>query len=334
MNLDVLKETVSKIAQKGKGILAADESTSTCKKRFDALNIEFTEENRRDYREMLFTTPGVEEHISGVILFEETLKQNAKDGTPFFKLLESKGIVPGIKVDKGKVKMEESEEEVTQGLDDLDERYKDYKQYGAKFAKWRAVYHITDELPSEENIKANAEGLADYAKISQENDIVPIVEPEVLINGDHSIQRCYEVTKAVLVAVFEKLKEKGVALEGIILKPSMVISGKDAKDRADREEVAKRTVELFKEVVPEEVPTINFLPGGQSPEEATEHLQKMNEQELPWNLSFSYGRALQEPALEAFSKGDIEKGQKEFYKRAKLNGLANKGEYAPDMENE
>ncbi|MBR9699035.1 fructose-bisphosphate aldolase class I [Candidatus Woesearchaeota archaeon] len=335
MDAQALKQTIKEIATKGKGILAADESTPTMGKRLAGINVESTEEKRRDYRQALFTTSGCEEFISGVILFEETLKQKARDGTPLSGVLTKKGIVPGIKVDKGLVELEGTSEKVTQGLEGLGDRLDDYKQHGARFAKWRAVYSISDSTPSDAVIKENASRLAKYAKVCQEHDVAPIVEPEVLINGDHSIERCAEVTEAVLKEVFVALDKEGVLLEGMILKPSMVISGKENDSRAGVEEVAKQTLEIFKKTIPESVQTINFLSGGQTPEESTAHLQAMNKMDdAPWYLSFSYGRALQEPALKAWAgKAENEKAcQDAFFKRAKLNGLATKGEYSTDME--
>jgi fructose-bisphosphate aldolase, class I len=339
MNFEAdLIQTCKEIAQKGKGILAADESTNTIGKRFDAINTESTEANRQAYRQMLFTAPGMENHISGVILFEETLFQKTDDDVPFPKLLASKGVVPGIKIDKGLVDLALTDEEkITQGLDGLPERLAEYKKAGARFAKWRAVYNITDAKPSSAAIESNAECLARYAAICQEQGIVPIVEPEVLINGEHSIEVCEEVTDFVLAAVFNQLGIHNVLLEGMILKPSMTISGDTCTDRAPAQEVATATVRTLKRTVPAAVPTINFLSGGQTSEESTLHLDLMNKAgNLPWNVSFSYGRALQADALKAWGgkPENLKAGQAAFMKRAKLNGLAAKGEYSEAMEKE
>jgi len=334
--MDILKQTVDEIKAKGKGILAADESTPTCTKRFESIGVESTEESRRDYREMLFSTPGIGEFISGVILFEETLKQKTKDGKPMFELIKEQGMVPGIKVDKGLVPLENTDEKTTQGLDGLSERLVEYKKFGARFAKWRSVFSISDTFPTQKAVAANAHALAHYAHVCQENGFVPIVEPEVLINGNHSLEKCREVTISVLKDVYKKLKKHDIFLEGTILKPSMVISGMDNNNRASVKEVAKSTIEVLKECVPENVPTINFLSGGQTPEEATAHLQALNKIGGPWNLSFSYGRALQEPALKAWmgKEENMENVQKVFYKRARYNSLAVKGEYSEEMEGE
>jgi fructose-bisphosphate aldolase, class I len=330
-----LQATINDLTQNGKGILAADESVGTATKRLTGINVESTEENRRRYRTMLLTTPGMEEFVSGVILFEETLYQKDDNGVLLPDVLKNNGVVPGIKVDKGTVQFNGSEvEKFTQGLEGLGDRLIEYKKAGARFAKWRATYSIGDSLPTDELVAKNAEDLAKYAKICQENGIVPIVEPEVLIDGTHSIEKCNEITGKVLAKVFEALDGEGVVLKHIVLKPSMVISGKSAENRAGRKEVAAATVDLFREVVPIEVPTINFLSGGQAPEEATQHLQEMNVLEKPWILSFSYGRALQEPALNTWLGNDENKeaAQQAFYKRAKLNSLAVKGEYTEELE--
>jgi len=333
MSTQVLLETIKQVAVKGKGILAADESHKTFGKRFDSIQVDNNSTNRRDYREMLFTTSHLNEYISGVILFEETLTQTSTlDGQTLGQVLSNQGIVPGIKVDKGLVNLNDAGETVTQGLDDLAERLESYKKAGAKFAKWRAVYTISECLPSKVAIHANAHALARYAKICQDNGIVPIVEPEVLMDGEHSIERCAEVTEAVLHEVFHELNINNVLLEGIILKPSMVIAGQDCKRPASVDKVAEYTVKILKRTVPSAVPTINFLSGGQSAELATEHLNQMNKlfSNLPWQLSFSYGRALQAPSLQAW-KGQashVEKAQHLLYKRAKLNGLAGQGKYS------
>jgi fructose-bisphosphate aldolase class I len=322
----------------GKGILAADESTGTIKKRFDSIGIENTEENRRAYRDLLFTTPGAEEYISSVILYDETIRQNAHDGTPFPKLLESKGIIPGIKVDLGAKPLALAEgETVTEGLDGLRERLAEYYALGARFAKWRATYSITDDLPSEYCVWANAHALARYAALCQEAGIVPIVEPEILQDGTHTIERGYHVSCRVLLALYTELFDQRVDLEGTLLKPNMVLSGYDASNRAGVDEVAEWSLKCFYKHVPAAVPGIVFLSGGQSDEDATAHLNAMNAKgPHPWKLSFSYGRALQAPALKAWTgKPDqVEAGQRAYYHRAKLNSAAATGLYAPEMERE
>ena len=324
----------------GKGILAADESSPTIKKRFDAIGTESTEENRRTYREMLFTTPAMADYISGVILFDETIRQSCADGTPFAKFLGDLGVVPGIKVDKGAKPLAGFPgETVTEGLDGLRERLEEYYSLGARFSKWRAVITIGDAMgdaiPSGFCLRANAHALARYAALCQEAKIVPIVEPEVLMDGGHTLERCEVVTAAALDALFEQLEAHRVDLTGIVLKPNMVISGTECADRAGVQEVAEATVRCLKAHVPEAVPGIAFLSGGQSAEEATAHLGAMNALgKHPWQLTFSYGRALQAPALNAW-KGDpanFEAGQKALFKRAKLNGLARQGEYSPSLE--
>jgi fructose-bisphosphate aldolase class I len=321
----------------GKGILAADESGGTIKKRFDKIRIESSEENRRAYRELLFTTPGASDYISGVILYDETIRQKTKDGVPFPEYLSRNGMIPGIKVDNGAKPLAKfSRETITEGLDGLRERLADYGKLGAKFAKWRAVIDIGPGYPTQFCIDANAHALARYAALCQEASIVPIVEPEVLMDGDHPIERCEEVTDATLQSVFAQLFAHRISLEGMILKPNMVISGKKAQKRASAEEVARATVRCLKRHVPAAVPGIAFLSGGQSPEEATEHLSLMNQLgPLPWQLSFSYGRALQETALDAWKgvQANFSAGQKAFFKRAKLNGLARSGRYNAGLEN-
>lgn len=330
-----LEQTISKIAQSGKGILAADESTPTITKRFEACGIQSTEDNRRNYRQMLLTTPGVNQYVAGVILFEETLNQKTSDGTAFADALNKLNIVPGIKVDKGLVTLANTNEQVTQGLDGLAERLADYKAKGARFAKWRAVYAISATTPSQLAIDTNAEVLARYAAICQQAGIVPIVEPEVLIDGDHTIEQCEAASYNVLKAVFDALARHKVTLEHIILKPSMVINGKACAKRASVQEVADATIRVLKRTVPAAVPTINFLSGGQTSEQATAHLNAMNKMgSLPWNLSFSYARALQEYAMKAWGGQKTTEGQTEFLKRAKLNSLAAKGEYTEAMEKE
>jgi fructose-bisphosphate aldolase, class I len=322
----------------GKGILAADESTGTIEKRFDSIGVENTEDNRRAYRDLLFTTEGAEEYISGVILYDETIRQSGHDSTPFPKLLESKGIIPGIKVDLGAKPLALAEgETVTEGLDGLRERLAEYHTLGARFAKWRATYSITDDLPSQYCIWTNAHALARYAALCQEAGIVPIVEPEILQDGTHTIKRGYHVACKVLEALFTELSDQRVDIEGTLLKPNMVLSGYDASNRAGIDEVADWTLKCFYKHVPAAVPGIVFLSGGQSDEDATAHLNAMNAKgPHPWKLSFSYGRALQAPALKAWSgKPDqVEAAQRAYYHRAKLNGAATTGLYVPEMERE
>lgn len=333
-----LQATINTIAVKGKGILAADESSPTITKRFQAVGVESTEDTRRAYREMLISTPDFNKFIAGVILFEETLNQKTSQGISFPEALKNMGVVPGVKVDKGLILLPNTkDEQVTQGLDGLPERLADYKAKGARFAKWRAVYAISNTTPSILAIQTNAEILARYAAICQAQGIVPIVEPEVLIDGDHTIARCEEVSEPVFQAVFEALYRHRVSLEHIILKPSMVISGKTCSQKAGVQQVAEATLRVLKRTVPSAVPTINFLSGGQSSEQATAHLDAMNKMgPLPWNLSFSYARALQDYAMKTW-KGDaknVAAAQKEFYKRAKLNSLAATGKYSEAMEKE
>jgi fructose-bisphosphate aldolase class I len=333
-----LQATIEAMVQKGKGILAADESSPTIAKRFRAIGVESTEAHRRGYRSLILATPGLGEFISGVILFEETLGQQADDGTPLPELVVRQGIVPGIKVDKGKLPLAHAPgDEITQGLDGLEQRLEGYKKQGARFAKWRDVYHISAVKPSRLAVEANAEVLARYAAICQAQGIVPIVEPEVLIDGDHSIDRCAEITEAELHEVFHALHRHSVVLEHMLLKPSMVIPGKAHPHKAGPDEVAEWTVKIFRRTVPAAVPSINFLSGGQTPEEATANLNALNcLPPQPWELSFSYGRALQQPALQAW-KGDMANAasaQSALYQRAKLNGAARRGEYSPAMEAE
>lgn len=338
INLKELAATTSKLAARGKGILAADESTATITKRFQAVDTESTEESRRVYRELLLTTPGVNEYVAGVILFEETLNQKTSQGVPFPEALNKLGILPGIKVDKGLVILPNTkDEQITQGLDGLPERLAEYKAKGATFAKWRAVYQISATTPSQLAIDTNAEVLARYAAICQAHGIVPIVEPEVLIDGDHTIERCEEVSEPVLHAVFNALYRHKVQLEYIVLKPSMVINGKACSQKASVNAVAEATIRVLRRTVPSAVPTINFLSGGQSSEQATAHLNAMNQMgNLPWNLSFSYARALQDYAMKTWAGKDanIPAAQKAFLKRAKLNSLAATGKYAEAMEKE
>ena len=337
MNLADLNKVAQAMVAPGKGILAADESSGTIKKRFDAINVESTEDNRRDYREMLFRSKdAMSKYISGVILYDETIWQKAKDGTPLVKLIEQAGAIPGIKVDEGTQALPGCPGElITVGLDRLAARLADYYKQGARFAKWRAVIDIGQGIPSYTAVRTNAHALARYAALCQAAQIVPIVEPEVLMDGDHSIERCYEVTEFVLKETFQELYYQKVALEGMILKPNMAISGKKAKSRAGVQDVAEKTVKLLKECVPSAVPGIAFLSGGQSDEEATAHLDAMNKiGGLPWNLTFSYGRALQAAPQKAWSgKADnVGAGQQAFTHRAHMNGLASKGEWKADLE--
>ena len=323
---------------KNKGILAADESTGTIKKRFDGIRLESTEEHRRSYREMLFTAPGASSWISGVILYDETIRQKTRDGVPFPAYLEKNGIIPGIKVDTGAKPLAQFPgETITEGLDGLRERLAEYRKLGARFAKWRAVIDIGADIPTRFAIAANAHALARYAALCQEQDIVPIVEPEVLMDGAHSIERCEEVTSRTLQTVFDALFEHRIELEGMVLKPNMVISGKKASNRAKPEQVAEATVRCLKRHVPPAVAGIAFLSGGQSPTEATQHLSLMNKlAPLPWPLTFSYGRALQDTALAAWggASAKVAAAQKELLRRAQFNGLATRGAYAPAMEDQ
>jgi fructose-bisphosphate aldolase class I len=338
MGIQQLEETAAAIVADGKGILAADESDGTIKKRFDSIGVESSEENRRAYRDLLFTTEGVEDYISGVILFDETIRQSAKDGTPFPKLLESKGVIPGIKVDKGAKALALAEgETVTEGLDGLRARLDEYRELGARFTKWRGVISIGESIPSEYCLWTNAHALARYAALSQEAGLVPIVEPEVLMDGDHSIDRSFEVTSRTLHAVFTELRDQRVHPEGMLLKPNMVLSGYDSADQASHEQVAHETIRCFKRHVPSAVPGIVFLSGGQSDENATANLNAMNAiGPHPWQLSFSYGRALQAPALKAWGgrEENVEAAQRAYYHRAKMNSAARTGIYAPEMERE
>ena len=336
MSKQELESVAQRMVAKGKGILAADESMGTIKRRFDSIKIESNENNRRAYREMLFTAKGIEEAISGVILFDETLRTAASDGTPFPQLLSKKGIIPGIKVDKGPVDIPGFPGEVvTEGLDGLRARVKEYKELGAKFAKWRAVITIGDAIPTPMCLEANAHALARYAALCQEGGLVPIVEPEVLLDGSHTVDRCQEVTEETLKVTFSQLFEQRVYLGGMILKPSMIVSGKDNPKQAGVEEVAERTIRCLKRTVPAAVPGIAFLSGGQSAERATEHLNAMNAMgPHPWEVSFSYASALQDPAIKAW-KGEaanVAAAQKIFYHRAKCNSAARSGSYNKQME--
>jgi len=329
-----LELTARALVAPGKGILAADESDGTIKKRFDSIDVESTEDNRRAYRELLFTTEGVEDYISGVILYDETIRQQASDGTPFPELLVSKGIIPGIKVDLGAKPLALADgETITEGLDGLRGRLEEYRALGARFAKWRATYSIGEDLPSEYCVWTNAHALARYAALCQEAGIVPIVEPEVLQDGTHTIDESAKVTGRVLQAVYTELRDQRIDYRGTLLKPNMVMSGYEASDRASVDEVAERTLDVFYRHVPAAVPGIVFLSGGQSDEDATAHLNAMNARgPHPWELSFSYGRALQAPALKAWSGSNVEAGQQAYLRRAKLNGAARSGAYAPEME--
>ena len=336
MNFNSLSETASYIVSEGKGILAADESNPTCTKRFDSIGVESTEDNRRDYRELLFRSEGMKGNIGGVILFDETIRQSAADGTSLVDVITSQGSLPGIKVDKGLQQIGDSEESLTQGLEGLDERLKEYYELGAKFTKWKAVINIGEDMPSSEAISANMEALADYAKIVQNNNMVPMVEPEVLMDGNHSIDDCFEATSRCLDALFTYLLEKGVDIKGTILKPNMVTSGSNNSDQADVEEVARKTIDCLKAYVPDDLPGITFLSGGQSDIDATAHLDAMNKiGGFNWKLSFSYGRALQQPALKAWM-GKIENStlaQQALSHRALMNKLASEGKWDISLEN-
>src|SRR5437764_3209538 len=331
-----LHETAKALVAEGKGILAADESTGTIKKRFDSIQLESTEDNRRAYRELRFTTPGVEEYISGVILYDETIRQSASDGTPFPKQLADRGIIPGIKVDLGAKPLALAEgETVTEGLDGLRERFAEYYELGARFSKWRATYSIDAQQPSEYCVWTNAHALGRYAALSQEAGIVPIVEPEVLMDGDHSIEHAAKATGRAQQALFTELHDQRVDLYGTLLKPNMVLSGYEAGDRAGVEEVAEATLDVLTRHVPAAVPGIVFLSGGPTDEDATAHLNAMNARgPHPWELSFSYGRALQAPAIKSWGgdPANVEEAQKAFYRRAKFNSAARTGSYAPEME--
>ena len=336
MALTTLEDIAAYLVSDGKGFLAADESTGTIGKRFDAINTESTEDSRRDYRELLFRAEGMQDNIGGVILFDETLRQNAEDGTPLKDLINSTGALPGIKVDKGISPFNDSEEVITGGLEDLDERCAEYTAIGAKFTKWRAVIKIGNDIPTQECIDANMKALADYAKIVQNNNMVPIVEPEVLMDGEHSAQSCFEATANCLKTLFSMLEANDVNLKGTILKPNMVVSGTDAPIQASVSEVAKMTLKVLKENVPSDLAGIAFLSGGQSDLLATEHLDAMNKiGGLPFPLSFSYGRALQQPALKAWmgQLDNKEAAQEAFSHRALMNKLASKGEWQKDLEN-
>lgn len=337
MNNDELRSVANAIVAKQKGVLAADESSPTIKKRFDSIKVESTAENRRRYRELLFTAAGIERNVGGVILYDETLRQSTGEGVPFPDLLASRGIIPGIKVDNGtKALALHPGEKLTEGLDGLGERLAEYKLLGAQFAKWRAVIEIDErDIPSAFGIRANAHALARYAALCQEAGLVPIVEPEVLMDGAHGIERCEAVTAQVLEAVFTELNAHRVLLEGMLLKPNMVIAGKKCPRQASVQEVAEATIRCLKRYVPAAVPGVVFLSGGQSAEDATDHLNAMNAMgRHPWEVSFSYGRALQAPVLEAWKgqESNVGAAQKAFQTRCQLNGLARDGKYARSME--
>ena len=337
MSLNSLEEIASYIVSEGKGILAADESNPTCGKRFDSIGVESNEDNRRDYREMLFRSNGMKGNIGGVILFDETIRQKAKDGTPLIDIISDQGALPGIKVDKGLQHIGDSEETVTVGLDGLDERLKEYASMGAKFTKWRAVIKIGDGMPSDECINANMKALADYAKLVQDNGMVPMVEPEVLMDGGHSVDDCYSATERSLKSLFKHLIENDVNIKGTILKPNMVTSGSSATKQASIDEVAKMTIDCLLNNVPSSLPGITFLSGGQSDILATAHLNAMNKLDgLLWKVSFSYGRALQASALKAWmgKPENIFISQDALSHRAKMNKLASLGEWDKSLEDE
>ena len=335
MDVQELNAIARSIVADHKGVLAADESTGTIKKRFDSIGIESTEENRRAYRNLLFTTAGFEDYVGGVILYDETIRQSADDGTPFPRLLESKGVVPGIKVDTGAQDLAgHPGEKVTEGLDGLRARFAEYHALGARFSKWRAVITIGEGIPTDACVHTNAHALARYAALSQEAGIVPIVEPEVLMDADNTIERCFEVTARTLHVVFYELYRQEVALEGMLLKPNMVISGKQCPTQAPSSEIAELTVDCFLRHVPAMVPGIVFLSGGQSEVEATENLNAINRVGGPWPLSFSYGRALQASALQAWGgePDNVDGGQDAFLHRARMNALAVAGDWSAEVE--
>jgi len=336
MSLNTLEEIAAFIVSNGKGILAADESNPTCGKRFASIGVESTEANRRDYREMLFRSDGMKDNIGGVILFDETIRQDAKDGTPLTRIITDQGALPGIKVDQGLKPLDGSPDEtLTQGLEGLDERCAEYFQLGAKFTKWRAVIKIDGDLPTSDCIESNMQALADYAKIVQDNNMVPMVEPEVLMDGDHSIERCYEVTSAALKVLFNSLARNQVNISGTILKPNMVTSGSISQSQASVQQVAEMTVRCLKENVPSELPGITFLSGGQSDINSTAHLDAMNKiGGFQWKLSFSYGRALQQAALKTWL-GKIENmpdAQAALSQRMLMNKLAAQGAWSSELE--
>jgi fructose-bisphosphate aldolase class I len=338
MELNNIEEIASYIVSDGKGILAADESNPTCGKRFDTIGVENIESNRRDYREMLFRASGLKDNIGGVILFDETLRQNAKDGTPLIDIMNAAGALPGIKVDKGLIPISDgSDEVITQGLDGLNDRLEEYAAIGAKFTKWRAVIKIGNDTPTDQCIDGNADALAEYAKLAQNNGLVPIVEPEILMDGDHTIDQSFNASSRALASLFNSLKAKGVNLKGVLLKPSMVTPGSEATLKASVEDVANMTLKSLKENVPAEVPGITFLSGGQTEIEATQHLDAMNKiGGFSWKLSFSFGRALQAGALKAWSgdSGNAFIAQDILSHRAKMNNLAAQGDWTIDLEEE
>ena len=335
MDTQLMTETARAMVAAGKGLLAADESAGTCKKRFDSVNVECNEENRRGYREMLFATPKIAEHVSGVILFDETLRQNTRDGVNFAEFLKKNGIIPGIKVDAGAADMAlHPGEKVTEGLDKLQARMADYFKMGARFAKWRAVITIGRDIPSQACLDANAHALARYSAICQEASIVPIVEPEVLLDGDHTAERSEQVHLDALETLFHELARQDVSLEHVILKASMCVSGKDHAKQADVAEVAERTLRVLKRTVPAALPGVVFLSGGQTDVNATAHLDAMNRLGAPWPLTFSYSRALQAVALKAWrgQAGNVAAAQAAFHHRARMNSLAAKGQWKADLE--
>jgi len=339
MDKPLLAKTAKALVAEKKGILAADESGGTIKRRFDSINVESTEENRRNYREMLFRTAGIADFVSGVILFDETIRQEGADGTPLVKVLSDQGIIPGIKVDKGTLPLPSAPDElVTEGLDGLRDRLKEYVELGAGFTKWRGVISITDTTPTFYGVSANAHALARFAALSQEAGLVPIVEPEILRDGDHSIDQCFDVTEEVLREVFDQLAQQKVLLEGMLLKPSMVISGGSAAQRAGPEEVAERTIDCFKRVLPASVPGVVFLSGGEPDGSVTANLnalnQRANDVGAPWQLSFSFGRSLQGAPLAAWAgkAENIEAAALAFYTRARLTSTARQGSYVPEEE--
>lgn len=339
MDIQQLSQVAEELVMPGKGILAADESSGTIKKRFESIGVESTEDNRRDYRELLFRTPGVGEYISGIILYDETLRQKSTNGTPLVKIIQDQGVIPGIKVDTGgKPLAGSSVEQVTEGLDGLRDRMIEYVKLGARFTKWRGIYSIGVGMPSRYCIEVNAHALARFAALSQEAGLVPIIEPEILMDGDHNISECFDATEATLREVYYQLGHQRVNLEGTLLKPNMVLSGKDASNRAEPEEVAEKTVACLKRTVPASVPGMVFLSGGQSDEEATMNLNAINQYAasvgVPWQLSFSYGRGLQAAPLKIW-RGDAnnaEQTQKAFRQRAYVTAVARQGKYSPGIE--
>ena len=336
MDKALMEKTARAMVAKGKGLLAADESSGTCEKRFKSVGVACTEETRRDYRELLFTTPGAQDFISGVILYDETLRQKTRDGVPFAEYMVKHGIIPGIKVDGGAKNLALSPgEQVTEGLDGLRDRLSEYFQLGARFAKWRAVITIGPGIPTAGCIEANVHALARYSALCQEASIVPIVEPEVILDGDHSIERCYEVSEATLRALFSALAQQKVSLEHLVLKASMVLSGNKAANRAGVEQVAEQTLKCLKRTVPAVLPGVVFLSGGQTNEEATAHLDAMNRiGGAPWPLTYSYSRALQAAALKAWSgqQGNWKAAQQALFHRARMNSLASQGKWSAELE--